>query len=83
MSDKKDNKASQTKTELDIANKSEIDKFLKQGPVSSKSEIEAFLDRATIGKKSSYSEKRGRLIFGMDATASREASWDSACHLQG
>ena len=83
MSDKKDNKASQTKIELNISNQSEIDKFLKQSPVSSKSEIEAFLDKATIEKKSSYSENRGRLIFGMDATASREASWDRACHLQG
>ncbi len=24
----------------------------------------------------------GRLLFAMDATASREASWDTACHLQ-
>lgn len=25
---------------------------------------------------------RGRLLFGMDATASREPSWDRACHIQ-
>ena len=25
---------------------------------------------------------RGRLVFAMDATASREPSWDQACHLQ-
>ncbi len=25
----------------------------------------------------------GRLIFAMDATASREPSWDTACHIQG
>jgi hypothetical protein len=25
----------------------------------------------------------GRLIFAMDATASREPSWDRACHIQG
>ena len=25
---------------------------------------------------------RGRLIFAMDATASREPTWDRACHLQ-
>ena len=25
----------------------------------------------------------GRLIFAMDATASREPTWDNACHLQG
>jgi hypothetical protein len=26
---------------------------------------------------------RGRLVFAMDATASREATWDQACHIQG
>ncbi|MEN8195237.1 MAG: VWA domain-containing protein, partial [Pseudomonadota bacterium] len=25
---------------------------------------------------------RGRLLFAMDATASREPTWDQACHLQ-
>jgi len=29
------------------------------------------------------SGKQGRLIFAMDATASREPSWDRACQLQG
>ena len=28
------------------------------------------------------SARRGRLIFGMDATASREPMWDQACHIQ-
>ena len=28
------------------------------------------------------SARRGRLIFGMDATASREPMWDHACHIQ-
>src|SRR3546814_9870581 len=27
--------------------------------------------------------RRGRLIFAMDATASREPTWDRACRLQG
>ncbi len=27
--------------------------------------------------------QRGRLIFAMDATASREPTWDRACHIQG
>ena len=26
---------------------------------------------------------QGRLIFAMDATASREPTWDRACHIQG
>src|SRR5262249_33299856 len=29
------------------------------------------------------SSGRGRLIFALDATASREATWDRACKLQG
>ncbi|MCW9045504.1 MAG: VWA domain-containing protein, partial [Alphaproteobacteria bacterium] len=28
------------------------------------------------------SGERGRLIFAMDATASRQATWDRACHIQ-
>ena len=28
------------------------------------------------------SARRGRLIFAVDATASRQAAWDTACHLQ-
>ncbi|MBT5188616.1 MAG: VWA domain-containing protein, partial [Proteobacteria bacterium] len=28
-------------------------------------------------------EGQGRLVFAMDATASREPLWDRACHIQG
>jgi hypothetical protein len=52
----------------------------KSGEVSA--EVDAFLrdlrrapPRAPGG--------RGRLIFALDATASREPTWDRACHLQG
>jgi len=43
-------------------------------------EIDQFLDkvkRSSIGKPAA-----GRLLFAMDATASREPTWDHACHLQ-
>src|SRR5262249_61969409 len=43
------------------------------------SEIDAFL--ADLKKRSGPST-RGRLIFALDATASREATWDTACKLQ-
>lgn len=47
--------------------RSEIDKFLRQ--------VAATPPRAA--------GTRGRLIFAMDATASREPTWDRACQLQG
>jgi hypothetical protein len=50
---------------------------------SSGAEIEAFLRRlaATPARRSAAS--RGRLLFAMDATASREPTWDQACQIQG
>ncbi len=49
---------------------------------SSPAEIAAFLEkiRAAPAVKT---ERRGRLIFAMDATASREPTWDRACKIQG
>ena len=60
----------------------EVDDFLRQSDVSSKSEVDAFLNKVNALTQKVSSQKRGRLIFGMDATASRERSWDRACHLQ-
>jgi hypothetical protein len=47
---------------------------------SSRAEVEAFLARA----KSVTVEGagHGRLVFGLDAIASRQPTWDQACHLQ-
>jgi hypothetical protein len=42
--------------------------------------VDAFLDQL---KADSAPPRRGRLIFALDATASREPTWDSACHIQG
>jgi hypothetical protein len=45
--------------------------------------VAAFLDRVnTLANVQPAASRRGRLIFAMDATASRQPSWDRACHLQ-
>jgi hypothetical protein len=44
-----------------------------------RSELDAFL--ADLKERSS-SNMRGRLIFALDATASRQPTWDTACTLQ-
>src|SRR5271155_5670875 len=46
---------------------------------SARAEIDAFLDSVkTLGRAA----ERGRLIFALDATMSRQPTWDSACRLQ-
>jgi hypothetical protein len=50
-------------------------------PVSSKPEIETFLEQVrALGPSTAGS--RGRLIFALDATMSRQPTWDTACTLQ-
>ncbi len=51
-------------------------------PVSSSSEIDAFLKDAR-SMASAKQKGSGNLIFAMDATFSREPTWDMACHIQG
>ena len=50
---------------------------------SSKTEIDAFLGKISSMPPASPAGGRGRLIFAMDATASRGPTWDKACHIQG
>ncbi len=49
---------------------------------STSKEVDAFLKKVAITPRPVASGRRGRLIFGMDATASREPMWDQACHIQ-
>jgi hypothetical protein len=49
---------------------------------SSRAEIDAFLTRVKSLAPASAPGRRGRLIFALDATMSRQPTWDSACHLQ-
>jgi len=50
---------------------------------SSPAEIDAFLHKVAATPRVNSTVGRGRLVFAMDATASREATWDKACHIQG
>jgi hypothetical protein len=49
---------------------------------SSRTEIDAFLSRIKSLGPANESGRRGRLIFALDATMSRQPTWDSACQLQ-
>jgi hypothetical protein len=49
---------------------------------SSSGEINAFLERVRGLQPTTEPGKRGRLIFALDATMSRQPTWDQACVLQ-
>jgi len=49
---------------------------------SSRPEIEAFVARARTVGAIRDSGRRGRLVFALDATMSRQPTWDTACRLQ-
>jgi hypothetical protein len=46
-------------------------------------EVEAFLRQVKAMPAVKPASGRGRLIFALDATASREPTWDHACRIQG
>lgn len=46
-------------------------------------EVDAFLDQLRRAPAARPGGGRGRLIFALDATASREPTWDRACRIQG
>lgn len=50
---------------------------------SSNADIDAFLDKVGRMAATAGAPRKGRLIFALDATASRQRSWDIACHIQG
>jgi len=52
-------------------------------PSSNQSDVAAFLQKVSEVPAPKHSGERGRLIFAMDATASREPTWDQACQIQG
>jgi len=50
---------------------------------SSSAAIDAFVKKVRSTPVVKSGQQRGRLMFAMDATASREPSWDRACRIQG
>ena len=46
-------------------------------------EVDAVSRRPAEGAAGASGGGRGRLIFALDATASREPTWDRACRIQG
>jgi hypothetical protein len=51
-------------------------------PASSRAEIDAFLSEVKRLTPATGTGLRGRLIFALDATMSRQPTWDTACKLQ-
>ena len=49
---------------------------------SSNAQVDAFLRKVASTPNLKAPGQRGRLIFGMDATASRQPTWDQASHIQ-
>src|SRR5215469_17568029 len=55
-----------------------------QLPAASKqAEVEAFLRQVAAMPAVKPAAGRGRLVFALDATASRQPTWDRACQIQG
>lgn len=48
-----------------------------------KSDIDRFLNKVAATPVAAKGKGPGRLMFAMDATASREPSWDHACQIHG
>ena len=59
-----------------------VDKPDKLPVKSTSAEVDAFLAKVAGMPAVKSAGERGRLIFAMDATASREPSWDVACNIQ-
>jgi hypothetical protein len=51
-------------------------------PSASRTEIDAFLAKVRGLAPTTAPGKRGRLVFALDATMSRQPTWDTACRLQ-
>lgn len=49
---------------------------------SSRREIDAFLEKVQSLGPAVTAGRRGRLVFALDATMSRQPTWDTACQLQ-
>lgn len=61
---------------------SDLKKRNSSNELSASDEINQFLSKVKATPLAPQGSKRGRLIFAMDATASRQATWDTAATLQ-
>ena len=59
------------------------DKKLPTEGRNDSADVDAFLRRVAATPAPVKQGETGRLIFAMDATASREPTWDGACQIQG
>ena len=50
---------------------------------TSNGDVQKFLNKVAAAPVRNKAGEKGRLIFALDATASRQPAWDRACHLQG
>lgn len=62
--------------------KTEVPAGQAERPVSARPEIDAFLVKVRSMPSSVVPGQRGRLVFALDATMSRQPTWDAACRLQ-
>ena len=49
---------------------------------SARADVNAFLDRVAAAPRPTPAGQRGRLVFALDATASRQPTWDQASQIQ-
>ena len=62
--------------------KTEVPTQTGDRPVSARPEIDAFLAKVRAMPSAVAPGQRGRLVFALDATMSRQPTWDAACRLQ-
>lgn len=62
--------------------KSEVPTETGDRPVSARPEIDDFLAKVRAMPSTVAPGRRGRLVFALDATMSRQPTWDAACRLQ-
>src|ERR1700719_3493635 len=65
-----------------LMSKDRSDHHAPAPPATSRAEIDAFLSRVDALGPAAVAGKRGRLIFALDATMSRQPTSDQACKLQ-
>jgi hypothetical protein len=66
----------------DDRNQETGDRNRAPAPASSRADVEAFLAKVKGLTPTTEPGRRGRLIFALDATMSRQPTWDTACELQ-